>query len=163
MNLMSKTPSENLSASSTIVNRTPTPPCTPRQRRHLHDQPTAIKPVEETRQKTVSPADQCGRNRGLKQTANGSTSAPVQRRQMCDRSTQPSPAPDDEGPDQYASWSKERLLEGKITELQERLKDTEERYHSLKLQYDTLSQVHRTLRENYGAMQEESEKLQFDI
>ncbi|XP_035897831.1 E3 ubiquitin-protein ligase BRE1B isoform X1 [Anopheles stephensi] len=167
MDSMSKPPNENLSASSPIINRTPTPPppSTPRQRRHLHDQPTPIKPVVETRPDiAASPTDQCGPNRGLRQpNANGSTSCPVQRRQMCDRSTQPSPVPEDDEPDQYASWSKERLLEGKITELQERLKDTEERYHSLKLQYDTLSQVHRTLRENYGAMQEESEKLQFDI
>ncbi|XP_050069774.1 centrosomal protein of 162 kDa [Anopheles maculipalpis] len=156
MDSMSKPPNPaNASENhcSTIVTRTPTPPCTPRLRRHLHDQPTAIKPVDQMRQESFSPAEQCGRNRG----------SPVQRRQMCDRATQPSPAPEEEEPDQYASWSKERLLEGKITELQERLKDTEERYHSLKLQYDTLSQVHRTLRENYGTMQEESEKLQFDI
>uniref|UniRef100_A0A182W4G0 Centrosomal protein of 162 kDa n=1 Tax=Anopheles minimus TaxID=112268 RepID=A0A182W4G0_9DIPT len=160
-NLNVATTGEHLTANVTVAKRSPTPPCTPRQRRHL-DQPATIKPVQEMRPE--SPHDQCGRNRTWKQTSNGSTSTPVLDRRpfMCDRSTQPSPEPEEE-PNEYASWSKERLLEGKITELQERLKDTEERYQSLKLQYDTLSQVHRTLRENYGAMQEESEKLQFDI
>ncbi|XP_049286798.1 uncharacterized protein LOC125765548 isoform X2 [Anopheles funestus] len=162
-NLTRATNGEDLSANLTVAKNT-TSTCTPRQRRHL-DQPTAIKHVEETRPE--SPYEQCGRNRPLKQSAhcNINTPARLDRQQvMCDRSTQPSPTPEDnESHDEYASWSKERLLEGKITELQERLKDTEERYHSLKLQYDTLSQVHRTLRENYGAIQEESEKLQFDI
>uniref|UniRef100_A0A182LSS6 Centrosomal protein of 162 kDa n=1 Tax=Anopheles culicifacies TaxID=139723 RepID=A0A182LSS6_9DIPT len=149
---------ENISNILTVAKRSPTPPCTPRQRRH-HDQPTTIKPAELMGQE--SPHEQCGRNRSRKQ----SSSPALDRRPfMCDRSTQPSPTPErDDEPTEYASWSKERLLEGKITELQERLKDTEERYQSLKLQYDTLSQVHRTMRENYGTMQEESEKLQFDI
>uniref|UniRef100_A0AAG5DVV7 Centrosomal protein of 162 kDa n=1 Tax=Anopheles atroparvus TaxID=41427 RepID=A0AAG5DVV7_ANOAO len=83
-------------------------------------------------------------------------------RGMCHKSTQPSPTGDDES-ERFASWSQERSLESKISDLQERLKDTEERYQSLKLQYETLSQVHRTLRENYNALQEESEKMQFDI
>ncbi|XP_052900557.1 coiled-coil domain-containing protein 136 isoform X1 [Anopheles moucheti] len=153
-----------VTANKAVAKCTPTPACTPRQRRQL-DQPAPINALEETQ--LEPPHNQCGRNRTVKQTANCNSSSPAladRRQVMCDRSTQPSPTPEDDEPnDQYASWSKERLLEGKITELQERLKDTEERYHSLKLQYDTLSQVHRTLRENYGAMQEESEKLQFDI
>ncbi|XP_040172536.1 coiled-coil domain-containing protein 136 isoform X1 [Anopheles arabiensis] len=131
----------------------PSTPTTPTQRRHI-DQPTAIK--AKARLERIEPTHHS------KQTATESSPVvPYRGRLTCDRSTQPSP--DDEPDDRCASWAKERLLEGQITELQERLKDTEERYHSLKLQYDTLSQVHRTLRENYGTLQEESEKLQFDI
>uniref|UniRef100_A0A182P7K1 Centrosomal protein of 162 kDa n=1 Tax=Anopheles epiroticus TaxID=199890 RepID=A0A182P7K1_9DIPT len=123
-----------------------TPPATntPQRSHRSIDQLTAIKPPESSAVQPVQTLVSC------------------RTRHTCDRSTQPSPVPD-EPDERYAGWAKERLLEGKINELQERLKDTEERYHSLKLQYDTLSQVHRTLRENYGAMQEESEKLQFDI
>uniref|UniRef100_A0A182K2H2 Centrosomal protein of 162 kDa n=1 Tax=Anopheles christyi TaxID=43041 RepID=A0A182K2H2_9DIPT len=121
------------------------------QRRSV-DQPTAIKP-KDTDEQIAQPSYH---------SKQAKSPVSYRARHTCDRSTQPSPVPE-EPDDQYASWAKERLLEGQITELQERLKDTEERYHSLKLQYDTLSQVHRTLRDNYGAMQEESEKLQFDI
>ncbi|XP_053673983.1 centrosomal protein of 162 kDa-like [Anopheles nili] len=82
----------------------------------------------------------------------------VPRRQTFDKSTQPSPT--HEKPD---LWSKDRLLELKITVLEDRLKDTEEHYQSKRLQCDTLSQVHRTLRDSYTTLQEESEMMQFDI
>ncbi|XP_055585991.1 uncharacterized protein LOC129738755 isoform X2 [Uranotaenia lowii] len=85
-------------------------------------------------------------------------------RTFCDKSTAPSPTHATPEPIVGAfSWSKERELEGSISELQEKLKDTEERYESLKIQYDNLSQVHRTLRENHGSIQEESDKLKLEV
>uniref|UniRef100_A0A182NVG8 Centrosomal protein of 162 kDa n=1 Tax=Anopheles dirus TaxID=7168 RepID=A0A182NVG8_9DIPT len=143
----------SICASATIKN-TFTQTASPCQRRHSNvtDLSTAVRNTCTT----LSLYDQCVRSRP-KQDASTSTVD----RQMCDRSTQPSPTADEA----FAadSWRKERLLGAKIVEMQDRLKDTEERYKSAKMQLDTLSVAYRTMHESHSALQQDNDKLQFDV
>uniref|UniRef100_A0A182Q2R5 Centrosomal protein of 162 kDa n=1 Tax=Anopheles farauti TaxID=69004 RepID=A0A182Q2R5_9DIPT len=131
---------------------------TQRQRRHsaITELSTAMKNTHDV----LSLYVQCVRNQyettRTKQDATTNTVDP----EVCDRSTQPSPTLEEAAAD---SWAKDRHLRTRILEIQDRLKDTEERYKSAKMLLDGRSAAYRNMHELYSAIQQENDKLQFDI